>query len=120
MSEIVLEGMSFYAHHGCFDAEKVIGTRFVVNMSMKVDTAKAELSDCLDDTVNYFDIYQLVKKEMAVPSNLLEHVAHRIGQSVLDSYPQVALLSVKVSKMQPPLGGNIDSVSVKVEMLRNC
>lgn len=120
MALIRLEGMSFYAYHGCFDAEQVVGTRFRVDMTLSVDTSAAERSDNLDDTVNYFDVFQLVKREMAEPSHLLEHVARRVGGAVLAAYQQVQSLTVKVSKLNPPLGGDIDAVSVELEMLRNC
>ena len=66
MSIIRLEGMHFYAHHGCFEEERVIGTRFIVDVALCVDTTLAEHSDSLDDTVNYAEVYQVVKKEMQI------------------------------------------------------
>ena len=118
MSLIRIEGMSFYAHHGCFDTEQTIGTRFQVDVAMRVDTSQAELSDNLADTVNYADVYGVVKEEMEKPSHLLEHVAHRIASSVLRIFESVQQVDVKVSKLNPPLGGKMDAVSVEVEHKR--
>ncbi len=53
MSIISIEGMEFFAYHGCFKEEQLIGTKFNIDLFMKVDTSKAELSDSLSDTVNY-------------------------------------------------------------------
>ena len=108
--------MRFYAHHGCFSQERAIGTHFVVDLSFNTDTKRAEQSDSIADTVSYLDVYQTVKREMQQPSNLLEHVARRVGEAVLKEYPAVTDIKVKVSKMNPPLGGQMHSVSVELEL----
>jgi len=108
--------MRFYAHHGCFSQERAIGTHFVVDLSFNTDTTRAEQSDSIADTVSYLDVYQTVKREMQQPSNLLEHVARRVGKAVLKEYPAVTDIKVKVSKMNPPLGGQMHSVSVELEL----
>ena len=108
--------MRFYAHHGCFSQERAIGTHFVVDLSFNTDTTREEQSDSIADTVSYLDVYQTVKREMQQPSNLLEHVARRVGEAVLKEYPAVTDIKVKVSKMNPPLGGQMHSVSVELEL----
>lgn len=108
--------MHFYAHHGCFEQERIIGTHFCVDLSFEVDTSRAEVSDSIDDTVNYLDVYRVVKEQMEIPSNLLEHVARRVGEAVKGRFPSVISVNVKVSKMNPPLGGQMESVSVAVEL----
>lgn len=108
--------MRFYAHHGCFSQERAIGTHFVVDLSFNTDTTRAEQSDSIADTVSYLDVYQTVKREMQQPSNLLEHVARRVGEAVLKEYLAVTDIKVKVSKMNPPLGGQMHSVSVELEL----
>lgn len=118
MGVITINRMSFYAHHGCFEQERVIGTHFEVDLTLTVDTTKAELTDNLDDTVNYLEVYQTVGRVMEQPSHLLEHVAHRIGEEVLCNFPGVQCVGVKLSKLNPPLGGQIESVSVSLEMAR--
>lgn len=110
--------MHFYAHHGCFEQERAIGTHFRVDLTFKTDTSKAEVSDNIDDTVSYLDVYQVVKSEMLQPSHLLEHVARRVGERVLSVFPTIESVVLKVSKLNPPLGGQMDSVSVELEVKR--
>ena len=114
MSTISLNGMEFYAHHGCFEEERVIGTRFEVDVDLEADTTIAQHSDNVSDTVNYQSVYNVVKREMAVASHLLEHVADRIAKSLLNEFGTVEEVSVKVSKLNPPLGGVLKSASVTV------
>jgi dihydroneopterin aldolase len=106
--------MRFYAHHGCFVQERAIGTHFTVDLNFTTDTSRAEVSDNIADTVSYLDVYQVVKDQMQQPSNLLEHVARRVGVAVLHQFPAVTSITVKVSKMNPPLGGQMESVSVEL------
>lgn len=115
MSLISIEKMEFYAYHGCFDEERKIGTWFNVDLSMEVDTSKAEVSDSLEDTVNYQEVYQVVKKEMMISSKLLENVARRILKAIREAFPAVSYAWVKVKKMNPPLGGKMEAVSVEME-----
>lgn len=114
MSCIELNGMDFYAFHGCFAEEQAIGTHFRVDVAFKTDTLIAQQSDSIDDTVSYLDVYHTVKREMMKPSHLLEHVADRIGEAILQEYPNVETVTTKVYKLNPPLGGQLESVSVAV------
>ncbi|MBK6965568.1 MAG: dihydroneopterin aldolase [Bacteroidales bacterium] len=112
MGMISIEGMEFFSYHGHFKEEQVIGTRFMVDLFIQVDTHQAERSDNLHDTVNYLTVYQTVKLEMENKSHLLEHVAHRILHAVHARFPDVTDAEVKISKLNPPLGGKIDRVCV--------
>lgn len=116
MSEIRLEGMEFFAYHGCYKEEQVIGTRFTVDLSLEADTTKAENTDHLSDTVNYQLVYQLVKAEMEQKSHLLEHIGKRILDSVFAQLPQVKHAHVKINKLNPSLahGGKVGQVSVTI------
>lgn len=116
MGCIAINGMRFYAHHGCFGEERAIGTHFLVDLQLEVDTSVAEVSDSIGDTVNYLEVYQVVKQEMEKPSNLLEHVAHRVGETVLSQFLDTKSVVVKVSKLNPPLGGQMESVSVEIAL----
>lgn len=115
MSVISIEGMEFHAYHGCFAEEQLIGTRFVVDLFLETDTSEAELTDDLSKTINYLEVYQLVKMEMEINSKLLEHVGRRILNAVKLNYPAVGHARVKVRKMNPPLGGKMDFVSLTLE-----
>lgn len=111
MGKILLEGMEFFAYHGCFHEEQIIGTRFVVEVEMETDTSKAEVTDHLEDTVNYQTVYGLVRHEMEQKSQLIEHVARRIMDALKDSFPEISSLKITVSKVNPPLGGKVKQVT---------
>jgi dihydroneopterin aldolase len=81
---------------------------------MEVDTSAAERSDQLKDTVNYQSVFQLVKKEMETPSKLLEHVGRRILDRVKQEFSEVVHARIKIRKLNPPLGGKMDFVSLEL------
>ena len=110
--------MEFYAFHGCFAEERKIGTHFKVDIALTVDTAKAQRTDDINDTVNYLSVYQVIKAQMKESSNLLEHVADRIAEAVLLEFAGVKVVELKVSKLNPPLGGKIGAVSVELIKVR--
>ena len=112
MSTIAIEGMEFYSYHGHFEEEAVIGTKFNLDLYLETDTSKAELSDNLDETVNYLAVYQVVKEQMETSSYLIEHVARRILDAVMDAFPAIDSVELKFRKMNPPLGGQMESVSI--------
>jgi 7,8-dihydroneopterin aldolase/epimerase/oxygenase len=111
MGTIILEGMEFFAYHGCYKEEQVIGTKFLVDLRVTADTALAEESDHLKDTLSYVHLYQAVKKEMEQKSHLLEHVAGRIMDSLKSGFPQIRRIELKISKLNPPVGGKVSHVS---------
>ncbi len=112
MGQIEIEGMQFYAFHGHFETERVVGNKFQVDLSFETDCSKAAVSDDLNDTVNYQEVYELVRTEMQEPSRLLENVAQRILDCLSHAFPGVRNTKVKVSKLNPPMGGEIEKVSI--------
>lgn len=110
MGTIAIKGMEFFAYHGCFSEEQIIGNHFIVDLEMKTNTSKAELSDNISETVNYQAVYGLVKTEMEKTSKLIEHVAQRIITLVQKDFPEIEEISVTVSKLNPPVGGKVDRV----------
>jgi 7,8-dihydroneopterin aldolase/epimerase/oxygenase len=118
MGLIHLENMEFYAYHGCFKEEQLAGNWFQVNLTLETDTQKASETDRIDDALNYQYAYQIVKREMAVTSHLLEHVSKRILDALFLEFAQLERGTVKVSKMNPPMGGVMKSVSVEMSELR--
>ncbi len=118
MSKIKIEGMQFYAYHGCFSEEKVVGTHFIVDCCLEADILTAAKTDNLDKTINYQEVYHLIAQEMDIASSLLENVAYRIVKSLRIHFPALKKAWVSVKKMNPPLGGKIESVSV--EMSTDC
>ena len=115
MAFIEIEGMEFYAYHGHFEVEKIAGNRFFVHLKIEANLIKAGQTDCLEDTLDYQKAYLAVKAEMAVPSDLLEHVCQRIINRIKTEFPEAKNVTAKVSKMNPPMGGPIERVSITME-----
>jgi len=111
MGKILLEGMEFFAYHGHYKEEQIIGTKFIVDIEIAFDTTNAEQSDHLADTINYQEVFQLIKKEMEINAHLLEKVARRILDAIHQSFPAVLSMQIKISKINPPLGGKVKQVS---------
>ncbi len=112
MSQITIEGMEFYAYHGCFKEEQIVGTWFNVDAILSGNFDKAAQTDNIEDTVNYLSVYRMIKSEMEIPTKLLETVVLRIIDRILASFPLVEKVELKLSKLNPPLGGKLKSVSV--------
>ncbi|MDR2954294.1 MAG: dihydroneopterin aldolase [Prevotella sp.] len=113
-SYILLENIVFYANHGVYQQETRVGNEFIVNLKIGVDLGKSCRTDELEDTVSYADIYEDVKTEMMVPSRLLEHVAYRIISRLKSKYPLINSVEIKLSKRNPPIGGQLDYASVLI------
>jgi dihydroneopterin aldolase len=96
------------------EEEAKCGQEFVVNVAMSADLSKACESDSLQDTIDYVVVYDLVVAEMQVRSKLIENVAFRIGKALKSEYPWISSGTVEVVKPNPPIGGDVDHVSVKI------
>jgi dihydroneopterin aldolase len=118
MGQIRLNRMEFYAYHGCYHEEQVIGNHFTVDIVMDTDMERASCSDDLCDALNYAEAYELVKREMAIRSHLLEHVSARILDRLFERFPQLDRAEVCVAKLNPPVGGQVQSVSVSRQRSR--
>ena len=117
MGTIELEQMEFFSYHGCYEQEQVVGNYFLVDLKFTTDCNPAVKSDCLADTVSYLDVYNLVKQEMAKKSKLLEHVAGRILDRLYSQFPErISDVTIKIRKMNPPLGGKLNNVSVTLTL----
>jgi dihydroneopterin aldolase len=112
MGIIELEGMEFYAYHGCFKEEQIVGNKFTVYVRMEYDETKAAQSDYIGDALNYQRAYEKIKEQLQIKSHLLEHVCQRILDMLYENFPELQHASVKVSKMNPPMGGQIEKVSL--------
>ena len=106
--------MEFFAYHGHLPEERLLGNYFYVDVTLHADLSKAIETDCLDDTVNYQQVYEVVRREMEIPSRLLEHVAGRIVKALYAEMPGIKQLSVKVTKQNPPLGGKTKGSAVQI------
>ena len=115
MGVIEIEGMEFYAFHGHFKEEQVVGNKFHVFIRMENNCANEAVSDELDDALDYHKVYTLIKEEMQIKSKLLENICNRILVRLYDEFDSVYHAKIKVSKINPPMGGQIQQVSVTME-----
>lgn len=115
MGKIFIENMEFYAYHGCFHEEQIIGNKFIVNIELDYDTRKAEISDKLEDTINYQKVYKIIEEEMNIKSYLIEHIAHRIIERIYSNFNNISHIKIKLSKLHPPVGGKVSNVSIEIE-----
>ena len=112
MGKIRLNNIRVHAQHGCLKEESVIGSDYRVDVEVKSNLDKPAQTDRLQDTVDYVHLNKIVKEEMAIKSKLLEHVAKRILDRILSEIPIVENAQVSVSKINPPIGGDVESVAV--------
>ena len=117
-SYIFLDTLRFYAYHGVCPQEKVVGHEYTVSLRLKVDISKAMNSDSVDDTVNYAEVFQAVKEEMEIASQLLEHVAGRIVNAIFRKFPTVEAVELKLSKRNPPMGADMACAGVELQVER--
>lgn len=115
MGLIQIENMEFYSFHGHFKEERIVGNKFLVNLTIETDMKAAAESDNLKDAVNYQRVYEIIKQQMEMKSHLLEHIAGRILDAIYAEMSGIIKATIKVSKMNPPMGGKIGSVSVVME-----
>ncbi|MDR0757664.1 MAG: dihydroneopterin aldolase [Tannerella sp.] len=113
---IELKSMKFHAFHGVSLQERKVGNDFTVDLEYAFDRIEIAVhSDDIGDTVSYADVYRTVSEEMSRPSNLLENLAGRISSALKLRFPQLSYIKIKVSKLHPPLGGEVHSASVTFE-----
>jgi dihydroneopterin aldolase len=113
-SKIELKGLKFFAHHGWYAEEREKGSWFKVDISFLCNALNAIKNDELAGTVNYEEVYQIVQTEMDIPSKLIEHVAGRIYNRIQNEITGVMNLQVILYKLEAPLGGPLDYVSISL------
>ena len=111
-TSIKLKNMRFYAYHGALPQEKITGNNFVVNVTFTAEVSRSFETDNVADTINYAAVYDLVKAEMAVPSELLEHAAGRIFLKIKSSFPRISALEVRLAKLNPPVSGEMEASEI--------
>lgn len=118
MGKIQLNNIKIRAYHGCLKEEAIIGCDYRVDLEVTADVTKPSQSDALNETVDYVTLYQIIKEEMAVRSTLLEHVAQRMVDRIFAEETKVTTVVIKIAKINPPLGGDIESVALILEAER--
>lgn len=118
-SIISLNDVRLYAYHGVLEQERRVGGYYSVSLCAHYNVSKAIDTDDVADTLNYAHLLEIVKREMAQPSNLLEHVAGRIGKAVFREYPQVESMELTVTKLNPPIGADCAGASVLLHLIND-
>ena len=112
MGQIKLNGMEFYAYHGCYREEQMTGNTFIVDITLDTDMERASKSDIICDALNYAEVYEVVKREMTIRSCLLEHLTGRVLDRLFEHFPQLNSAEISIAKLNPPIGGKMQSVAV--------
>lgn len=114
MGIIKVENIRVFAHHGCLKEETKIGSDYRVDLEVKANLQTSAKTDKLVDTVDYVFLNKVIKEEMAIPSKLLETVARRILDRIFNEDDLVKKASVSISKLNPPIGGDVERVTIKM------
>jgi dihydroneopterin aldolase len=109
---ISLDGLRFFAFHGFYPEERKMGNTFIVHLSVDFSFQKASVDDNLSSTLDYQSLYSICKHEMAIPSDLIEHVSGRIKAKVKTSFPEITEIRLEIRKIGPQLGGIVGYTSV--------
>jgi 7,8-dihydroneopterin aldolase/epimerase/oxygenase len=115
MGIIKLQNIRTFSYHGCLVEESKIGSNYCINLKIKADLELSSQSDALCDTVDYVALNAIVVEEMAIRAELLETVAQRILIRIFDELKKVTKVTVEVSKLNPPIGGDVEAVTIKLK-----
>lgn len=115
MGKVSLEGMEFYARHGYYEEERVIGNKYSVDVTLDVDFSEAASDDRLEGTVNYEKVYEIVQNVMSIDANLLEHLAGKMIKALKQNFSQVNQVQVRISKYNPPIKGLCHKATIELE-----
>lgn len=106
--------MQIHAHHGVMEQERIVGADFSLDLEIYTDFRRAMETDNLSETISYADIYEIVKKEMAIPSQLLEHVGGRIVKALKQTFPSIDSIKLRLTKVNPPLGADCEGMGIEI------
>ena len=116
---ILLKNLRFRAFHGVLPQERTVGGDFVVTLRIGYPWQQAMVTDDVADTLNYAVVYELVKREMDIPSNLLEHAAGRIADRLLRQFPAITSVDLWLTKVTPPMGADSDGAGVELHLIND-
>ena len=118
-SYILLENVKFHAFHGVLPQERKVGNDYQVSLRIGYDFSRAMVSDDVNDTLNYAEVYHLLSQEMMVPSALLERVAGRIGDRLFRQFPAIQSIDLTIIKVNPPMGADSEGAGVEVHLIND-
>jgi dihydroneopterin aldolase len=116
---IRLNEMVFYGYHGVHDEERTLGQRFIVSLEMQTDPASDRDIRNLEDTVDYTKVYDDIREIMESRQfQLLEVCANLVADKLLDDFPLIQDLNLRIQKPSVPIRGILRSVEVEVQRSR--
>lgn len=113
-NKIIIEGVRLYAFHGVMEQERTIGAYFIIDAEVTTDFSAAMATDELSGTISYADIFETIKREMSVPSKLIEHVGGRIANAIIDGFANVSAVRLKILKENPPMGADCRGAGIEI------
>lgn len=119
MGKVALEGLEFFAYHGFYDEEQKMGNKYAVDIAVVTDFEEAAEKDVLSETVDYGELYKIVRDEMFKPSRLLENIGKRIIDEVFSKFSSITEIELSISKFNPPIGGVCGRARVTMSASRN-
>ena len=117
-SYIYINDIRLHALHGVLPQEQLTGNDYIVNIRIGYDIAKAFVSDDVADTLNYAEVYNIVKEEMLIPSKLIEHVAGRIANRLMEEYAKITSIVLHITKCNPPMSADCQGAGVEIHVKR--
>ncbi len=118
MNRIVIRSLRIFAHHGVLPQERLVGAYYILQLSIETDFSEAMAFDKLAGTISYADVFDVVKAEMAQPSQLLEHVGGRICRALFDRFPSAKAVHLEILKENPPMGAECKGAGIQIGVQR--
>lgn len=117
-SFIHIDDIRLHAFHGVLPQEQLTGNDYIINVRVEYDISRAMYTDDVADTLNYAEVYNIIKEEMNVPSKLIEHVAGRITDHLMASYADITSITLRITKLNPPMGADCNGAGVELTVTR--
>jgi 7,8-dihydroneopterin aldolase/epimerase/oxygenase len=111
---ISLEGLEFHAYHGVYPHERSSGNKFEVDVRVETSIKPSAIADDLSGTINYEELYAVIRDQMEKPSKLLERVGHEMAAEILTKFPQAQSVTITIAKFNPPIGGVCKKAAVTI------
>ena len=118
-SYFYLKDARFHAYHGVLPQEQQVGADFLVSVRCALDVTQAMLHDMLEVTLAYGVLYNIIEREMNIPSQLVEHVAGRIAKYVFEAFPMVTSMDLSITKLNPPIGADCAGAGVELNLIND-
>ena len=116
---IRLHNAVFYGYHGNHHEERHLGGRFHIDVELETDVTEAAERDSLEHTINYEAVYTLIQDIVTKETfRLIEALGRRIVLAILETFPTVHAVSIRVRKPGVPIKGVIDYVEVEINERR--